>query len=195
MKKYLAESALIVFSVLFALLINKLFDDYQQTQRAQEALQSIKQEIIRNQAVINTWTESHKKMLEKIIEYNRSNDITLKQSITESGYFDFSKISSEGSLVDATLIDASWRTAINVGVLKEVDYKTLEAITQVYELQEVINDRTIQSIVNFYFQPSTHSDEHIEDTLMQLQLRFLELTGQEVVLGGLYANAIDLLED
>ncbi len=193
MKKYVAESALIVFSVLFALLINKLFDDYQQEQRAQEALQSIKQEILRNQAVVNSWTTSHKAMLEKIVEYNQSDEIAVKQAITESGYFDFSKISNEGSLVDATLIDASWQTAINVGILKKVDYQTLEIITQVYELQEVINDRTIQSIVNFYFQPSTHSPENIEDTLMQLQLRFLELTGQEVVLAGLYANALEVL--
>ena len=193
MKKYFAESALIVFSVLFALLINKLFDDYQQEQRAQEALQAIKQEIVRNQRVLSGCTKSHKEVLEKIVEYNQSGDIELKQTITENGHFDFSKISEQGSLVNATLIDASWQTAINIGVLKDVDYETLEAITRAYELQEIINDRTLQSIINFYFQPSTHSSEHVEDTLMQLQLRFLELTGQEVVLGGLYANALELL--
>ena len=192
-KKYAGESSLIVFSVLFALLINKLYDDYLERQRANDALSRIKQEIWRNQGVLETWKEAHQEMLKNIVELNQSEDLQRKRILTESGFLDFSAISGQDYLINSTLIDASWQTALGIGALKEVDYEKLETIIRVYELQELINDKTIQSIVSFYFRVETHSPENIDDTLMQLQLRFRELTGQEQVLGGLYAQALEVL--
>ena len=59
LKKYLGEGLLIVFSVLFALFINKAFEDYKTNQKVTIAKESITKELYRNQAIINRWKEKH----------------------------------------------------------------------------------------------------------------------------------------
>ena len=48
LKKYFAEGLLIIFSVLFALFINKLFDDYKTNQKKTVAIESIQKELSQN---------------------------------------------------------------------------------------------------------------------------------------------------
>ena len=55
LKKYFLEGSLIVFSVLFALFINKLYSDYQTSQKKEVALESIKKELMRNDSILQNW--------------------------------------------------------------------------------------------------------------------------------------------
>jgi hypothetical protein len=68
-KKYLAEGTLIIFSVLFALFINKLFDDYQTNQKKVAALESIEQELLRNQSILKNWKEKHIAIRDRIYPF------------------------------------------------------------------------------------------------------------------------------
>ncbi len=54
MKKYLAEGLLIVFSVLFALFINKSFDDYKTRKQKDIVLESIQNELESNAKILKT---------------------------------------------------------------------------------------------------------------------------------------------
>lgn len=58
-KNYFAEGLLIVFSVLFALFINKLFDDYKTNTRKAIAIESIQKELYQNAAILDNWREHH----------------------------------------------------------------------------------------------------------------------------------------
>ncbi len=58
LKKYLADSILIVFSVLFALFINKVYDDHKTEQRKLIALESIQKELTRNNAILTEWKDA-----------------------------------------------------------------------------------------------------------------------------------------
>ncbi len=59
-RKYIVDGVLIIFSVLFALFINKLFDDYQTRKRKEVAIKSIEKELYRNQEILNNWGLSQK---------------------------------------------------------------------------------------------------------------------------------------
>ena len=59
MKKYIGEALLIIFSVLFALFINKLFDDFQTRKKKHIALEGIKKELYRNARVMDAWKAQH----------------------------------------------------------------------------------------------------------------------------------------
>ena len=61
-RRYFGESLLIVFSVLFALFINRLSADYQVNKKKKVALQSITQELYRNEAIIKDWKIKHIKI-------------------------------------------------------------------------------------------------------------------------------------
>lgn len=66
-KKHLVEGALIVFSVLFALLINKSFENYQTNLQREIAEESIINELQQNQYILNRWKEKHIEVRNRII--------------------------------------------------------------------------------------------------------------------------------
>lgn len=49
--------------------------------------------------------------------------------------------------------------------------------------------------MDFYFDFSSHNMENLDQTLIQLQLRFWELTGQEELMGILYDEAISHIKN
>ena len=97
------------------------------------------------------------------------------------------------SLVDAFLVDTAWESAKATGIISEFDFQVTQELTRVYALQKVILDRTLASILDFYFDTETHDMSNIDRVLVQFQLRFWELTGQEILISNLYARAIDEL--
>ncbi len=61
-------------------------------------------------------------------------------------------------------------------------------------MQEELTQRTISKILDYYFDSNAHDLENIDKILVQFQLRFWELTGQEELMTGLYENAIKSIE-
>jgi hypothetical protein len=61
-------------------------------------------------------------------------------------------------------------------------------------MQDVLTNRTIAKIIDFYFDTNAHNMENIDQSLVQFQLRFWELTGQEELIGNLYTEAIKELK-
>jgi len=77
-KKYLAEGLLIIFSVLFALLINKLFDDHKTNSKKEIAVESIIEELHHNAEIIKNWKERHIKIRDKISSIIEGKNDSLK---------------------------------------------------------------------------------------------------------------------
>jgi hypothetical protein len=63
-------------------------------------------------------------------------------------------------------------------------------LTQVYSLQENLSERILIKILDYYFDTEAHEMESLNKTLVQFQLRFGELTGQEELMSTLYDDAI-----
>jgi hypothetical protein len=192
-KKYLAESVLIVFSVLFALFINQQFDEYQTHKRKNEALESIRKELYRNQAIVSSWKDKHQAILVRIASVLDGENDSLEQALLQEKYLDIGLLTNQESIIDAVLTSTAWEAANATGIISEFNFNTTQKLTHVYSMQDVMVNRTMGKIVDYYFDSSSHDLNRLEPILLQFQLRFWELTGQEVLMEELYAAAIDEL--
>jgi len=192
-KKYLAESVLIVFSVLFALFINQQFDEYQTHKRKNEALESIRKELYRNQAIVSSWKDKHQAILVRIASVLDGENDSLEQALLQEKHLDIGLLTNQESIIDAVLTSTAWEAANATGIISEFNFNTTQKLTHVYSMQDVMVNRTMGKIVDYYFDSSSHDLNRLEPILLQFQLRFWELTGQEVLMEELYAAAIDEL--
>lgn len=193
-KKYIAEGLLIVFSVLFALFINKLFDDYQTKNRKNIAIESIKKELAQNQKILMRWKEKHIKVRTRISSILDGNNDSLKTELQQGQFFNLGILTDNESLIDAILTNTAWESAKTTGIISEFDFETIQKLTLVYSMQEVLTERTLAKILDYYFDTSSHDLENIDEILIQFRLRFWELTGQEELIATLYDDAVTQLE-
>ncbi|XWN37245.1 MAG: hypothetical protein ROO71_14980 [Balneola sp.] len=190
-KKYIAEGTLIIFSVLFALFINKLFDDYQTNQKKVTALESIEQELLRNQAILQNWKEKHIGVRDRISSILEGESDSLKAELRKYDYLNLGVLTNNESLIDAILINTAWESAKSTGIVSEFDFETTQKLTLAYSMQEVLTERTLAKILDYYFDTSSHDMENLEPILIQFQLRFWELTGQEELMVTVYEDALE----
>ncbi len=193
-KKYFGEGLLIVFSVLFALFINKTFEDYKVNQQKQIAKESIIKELYRNQAILKNWKKSHIEIRDRISSILRGEADSIKTELQKYDYLNLGILTNNESLIDAIITDTAWESAKTTGIITEFDYETIQKLTYVYSMQKVVKDRTIMSILNYYFTTESHDIKNLDKILIQFQLRFQELTGQEALMMNLYKDAIKQLE-
>lgn len=195
LKKYIAEGLLIVFSVLFALLINKLFEDYKTNKQKTIALRSIQKELHRNAAILENWKAQHIAIRNRITGVINGKNDSLKTELVKYDFLNIGVLTNDKSLIDAILTDTAWESAKSTGIISEFDFETTQKLTQVYDMQEVLADRTIAKILDYYFDVNAHNMENIHRILIQFQLRFWELTGQEELMTTLYKEAINETAD
>jgi hypothetical protein len=190
-KKYLAEGVLIVFSVLFALFINKLFDDYKTNESKTIAIESIRKELHRNAGILKNWKEQHIEVRNRITDILEGQNDSLKTELLKYEFLNLGVLTNNKSLIDAILTSTAWESAKSTGIISEFDFETTQKLTHVYSMQELITEVTIAKIIDYYFEASTHKMENIDRVLVQFQLRFWELTGQEELMIDLYKQAIN----
>jgi hypothetical protein len=193
-KKHLIDGTLIVFSVLFALIINKSFENYQTSRKKVIVEESIIKEINQNRTVLKRWKEHHIDIRNRITSIIEGKSDSLKMELEKYDYLNLGILTNHESLVDAILTNTAWESAKTTGIISEFDYETIQMLTQVYTLQENLTDRTLIKILDYYFDSEAHEMENLSKTLLQFQLRFMELTGQEKLMSALYDDAIEKLK-
>ncbi|EDP69588.1 hypothetical protein FBALC1_05368 [Flavobacteriales bacterium ALC-1] len=190
-KKYIAEGILIVFSVLFALFINKLFDDYKTNVKKTIAIESIQKELYKNSEIIANWKEKHIKIRNRITQIVEGKNDSLKTELLKYDFLNLGVLTNNQSLIDDILTNTAWESAKTTGIISEFNFETTQKLTHVYSMQEVLTERTITKILDYYFDTDAHNMEDIDQILVQFQLRFWELTGQEELMVNLYKEAFD----
>lgn len=192
-KKYIVEGVLIVFSVLFALFINKMFDDYKTRQKKAIAIESIHKELKKNAAILVNWKAKHIPIRNRITDVLEGRNDSLRSELLQYEFLNLGLLTNNESLIDAILTDTAWESAKSTGIISEFDFDTTQKLTHVYSMQEVLTEKTIIKILDYYFDTGAHNMEEIDQILIQFQLRFWELIGQEELLTTLYQEAIDEL--
>ncbi|MCG2432122.1 hypothetical protein [Aequorivita xiaoshiensis] len=190
LKKYFAEGLLIIFSVLFALFINKLFDDYKTNQKKTVAIESIQKELSQNSKILVNWKEKHMEIRNRITEIIEGQNDSLKTELLKYEFLNLGVLTNNESLIDAILTNTAWESAKSTGIISEFDFESTQKLTHIYSMQEVLTERTIAKILDYYFDTNAHNMENIDQILIQFQLRFWELTGQEELMDNLYKEAI-----
>lgn len=193
LKKYLGEGFLIIFSVLFALFINRLAEEHKTNRASEIALESIKQELHRNSRVVDTWQVHHGKITERLTDIVEGKNDSLKIKLREKNYLDLALITENKSLIEAILSDTAWESAKATGIISEFDFETVQYLTRAYTMQSVLADRTLINILDYYFSADSHKMDNLDAVLIQFQLRFSELTGQEILMNQLYTEALEKL--
>ncbi len=193
-KKRIADGLLIVFSVLFALAINKLSDNYKTKQRKEIALESIKKELHQNADIVAKWNEKHQRILKRISEISSGKNDSIKNELLQEKFLDLGLLTGGESLINELTTSTAWETAISTGIISEVDFETTQKLTYAYSLQKIITEKSVQEILDIYFALETHKKENLDIVLIQFQLRFGELVGQERSLKHLYQKAIEQIE-
>lgn len=190
MRKYFIEAALIIFSVLFALFINKLFDSYKTNKQKEIALESITREIEKNSAILYSWNEHHLKIHNRISNIIEKSDDSLRIELLKNKSFNIGILTENKSVIDAVLTATAWETARSTGIISEFDFEITQILTEVYSVQEILMSKTLDKIIEYLFDPDSQNIDNIDHILIQYQLRFRELTGQEITLEKLYNKAI-----
>lgn len=194
-KAFIAEGLLIVFSVLFALFINKLYENYKIQTEKEVALESIKKELRENQKILKNWKEKHENISKRIGSLHQEINDSLKREFLRYEYFNLGVLTNNKSLFDKLVSSTAWETAKSTGIISEFDFETTQKLTDVYAQQEVITERTMAKILDLIFDADTHKMENIDLILVQFRLFFSELTGQEYLLDQLYVEALEQIEE
>ena len=189
-RRYFGEGSLIIFSVLFALFINKGFESYQTHRQKRVALESIRKELYRNQAIMVRWKDKHLAIRDRITDLTNGRNDSLKSELARYDYLNLGLLTDDESLIDAFLTNTAWESARSTGIIAEFDFATTQKLTQVYQMQQVLTDRTLGQILDFYFNTSAHDMANLDQVLIQFELRFWELAGQEQLIVTMYDEAL-----
>ncbi len=191
-KKYLGEGLLIVFSVLFALFINKTYQDAKTNSYKNNALKKIKTELIDNQKILKDWIADHNDILKNLNNLIENKDSIQKIAETK-GYLPLQIILDNKSIVNKPLLNSAWTSAQSIGITSEFDFKTLQYVNATYELQQLIMGTSIENIAERLYLKS-NDIENTKGLLIELRLRFGNLQGQEYSLENLYKKTIEVLQ-
>ena len=189
-KRYFTEGSLIIFSVLFALFINKWYDNLQKEEDKQVALEGIRTELSRNFGILKNWKERHNKIRNNIASILSGENDSLKNKLKKSNFLNFGLLTDNKSLINSFLTNTAWESAKSSGIISEFNFKDIQLLTNVYNMQDILTNKTITKILDYYFGTSAHNLSNLDETMLQFHLRFIELTGQEATLMDLYKSAI-----
>ena len=193
LKKYFSEGLLIVFSVLFALFINRMSENYSTKQQKNVALSNVIKELRNNQSTLKKWKDKHSKMSLNISNVVEGKNDSIKDLLNKSNFLNFGLLTDGKSLINSVLSDTAWETAKATNIISEFDFEIIQQLTQTYKMQKVLSEKTIGSITSLYFSTEAHQMKNLESTLLQFSLRFNELVGQEQTLDYMYNNTLEFL--
>ena len=185
------ESGLIVFSVLFALFIDRMATDAKTNEQKRTALARIHQELSENEKLIREMIPIHDTVIQNLNAAISNQNDTLRQQIARDGYLDYLLLANGKSLFARYPSRTSWEAAKSTGIISEFDYETIEACEGAYGSQEMIVSNTLPKIIEDLFEldPS-----QLDQKLIKFRLKFIEIRLQEKTLQKLLQEAIKRTE-
>lgn len=175
----LFESALIVFSVLLALYVNR-YAETQRVERQKEiALNRIVEELNSNRSIISNALPVHQEAMANLRKASTDENDSLRIYLAGQRAFDeksIGLITNGRSFYPRFPSNTSWSAAKSTTIIAEFDYKIVEALTDVYDTQEFFTKETLSYITRTFYSPL--SDDK-RDTIGPLLLQIDELINQE----------------
>lgn len=190
---YVLEALLIVFSVLFALYIENYVENLKTLERKQQALERIRLELARNSKVLADWMPKHEATYQLLYRSSLTNNDSLKKVLLMYNYFNISVLTKQESIVNTILTTTAWETAQSTQIVSEFDLELMEYLTQVYALQRMIMEKTLQDIIGVYLDRNSHDLGKVDATLKQFEIRYQDLIGQEKILASAYNDVLTKL--
>lgn len=192
--RWFLEGALIVFSVLIALVIDEAVEKRKMRIERLGAIERITQELESNAEILERWRERHGELSRRLGAIVADPDAPARDRLLVSGYFDLGVVFGGESFIDATLSSSAWEATRTKGLVSELSWSTVQRLADTYALQRIVSEHTVARFSELYFERETHRPEALDGTLIQFQLLVGELTAQEATLAHLYGEALAHLE-
>lgn len=127
--RVLVESTLIVFSVLFALILNEWRETEAQEERVELALAAIRSEVQENQ-----------RLVEDALKYHMQIASSFSASVESGSALPDVNAASQGLLAPARVLRTAWESAQSTGVSSEIPYTTVLKLSTAYARQTEYED-------------------------------------------------------
>ena len=183
----LLEGGLIVFSVLFALFIDRIADIVKTNQQKTTSLTRIHKELARNDSLVGELVVLHQSVVQNLNSAVANKSDTLRLQIARDGYVEYRLLAGGRSLFPRYPSNVAWETAKATGIISEFDYATTEACTAAYASQNAIVNVTLPKIIEDLFDVNTSQADR---KLVKLRLEFEEILAQEKSLKYLLGKAL-----
>ncbi|MBP2831522.1 hypothetical protein J8281_04915 [Aquimarina sp. U1-2] len=190
-KRFLSESILIVFSVLFALFINQCQNEAQEEKRTISILKNIKSELENNRKSAQRLVNYHSEVIKKL-------EITDSDSL-ESKFFRGSRfVIWDNDIIPRGISqeifkDIAWQTAEQEDISSRISFDKAQVLFEAYSQQKMVN-KTINTFIRMITQRETHRRELIHETVAIMQQLVTELKSQEKALVYRLDEALKVLE-
>ncbi|MEM7573934.1 MAG: hypothetical protein AAF433_13590 [Bacteroidota bacterium] len=191
MKKIIRESLLIVFSILFALVINEWRANQKLRVEKEKILDSIVLELENNLASLEEVAPYHAQVAERLnelltqeyLEDSLGNQNPIEVFLQHSGY----------GLQEPRVQANAWQTAQLSGTLSQFDNETIYELSKLYELQNEGVEAAWKKIVEMFYDNDSFEAIHRMAVLQKLQLSMASLSGMEEYLIEKHQKTLDFL--
>lgn len=181
-RKILIESALIVFSILLALAVNEWADSRKQAALAERAVHAIREEITGNAQRIRDVRAYHQALMN---ESKRADSLHVVHS-----YADFRRAAPSWSGFRNPELDATaWQSAITLGVVQNIGFDTVRALSRLYLMQTKLDQYAETSLPTFDF-----SDAAMPNNVRRVWVFVQTMATLEDTLTNRYNDALRVLQ-
>lgn len=180
-----------MFSVLFALFIDRVAANIRTNDQKRTALARIRLELSDNEKLIRELIILHQEVIQRLDSAIQNPDDTLNRRIIRDGYLDYVLLARGKSLFPRYPSSTSWDAAKSTGIISEFDYEIIEACEGAYGTQEMILGNTLPKIVDDLFELDS---SQMNQKLIKLRSKFEEIRNQERTLLNRLQEAIKRAE-
>jgi len=190
-KKAFYEFTLIVFSVLFALFINEMRNNFIEKKNTQTLIENIKLEIKTNKEFASDLSAYHKNCLKRI--RNAYNQDSLESVFFEAEVFEIGTVAPSG-IIQGDFKHIAWDVAVQEKISSRIDFETSKILFEVYNQQQTVN-ATIDNILNIISTREALRKNLLLETFTLFGMEMQLLHGQEEYLLNKYNEALEALNN
>ena len=164
-KEYLGESALIIFSVLLALILTEVINKIHEDQQTKQLIHDLREELIQNQEKEQLQYDYNLKVL-KNIDSALKNPAFMQQIVTNDE-FHLQLIAPSGVLY-SYLYDVAWKVAQQHGIESKISLEDMAVITHIYAEQDHIT-KIEDEVARMFFDRQSRNPANIRQTLILIR--------------------------
>jgi hypothetical protein len=164
-KEYIGESALIIFSVLLALVLTEFINAQHEKSQTKELLGNIKEELVKNLKAEKEQYVYQQDVLKRIDSAMK--DPALQHKILSNGEFHLKYIAPDGILY-RDLDRVAWQVAQSHNIMPKLNFQLVEKLTDIYDQQARI-DKLEDKIGDIFLRYESRRDENIRESLILMR--------------------------
>jgi len=164
-KEYIGESALIIFSVLLALVLTEFINAQHEKSQTREILRNIKEELVKNLKAEQEQYAYQQAVLKRID--SAMGDPALQHKILANGEFHLKYLAPDG-ITYRDLDRVAWQIAQSHNIMPKVNIDLVRKLTDIYDQQARI-DKLEDKIGDVFLRYESRKEENLRQSLILMR--------------------------